>query len=80
MFIGELKEKKGPWMLPNDVITSKKIQITKAGKKNNLSFFLWSLIFVGASRAGIRCSHEQTGARSNDREYQQQFRVYGEEN
>jgi hypothetical protein len=46
MFIGELKEKKGPWMFPNDVITSKKIQMMKAGKKINLSFFLWSIIFV----------------------------------
>ena len=46
MFIGELKEKKGPWMFPNDVITSKKIQITKAGKKIIKSFLLWSLIFI----------------------------------
>ncbi len=48
MFIGELEEKKGPWMFPNDVIMSNKIQITKAGKKKNKSFLLWSLIFVDA--------------------------------
>ncbi len=48
MFIGELKEKKGPWMFPNDVITSKEIQITKAGKIIIKSFLLWSLIFVDA--------------------------------
>jgi hypothetical protein len=40
MFIGELKEKKGPWMFPNDVITNKKIQMMKAGKKKIKSFFL----------------------------------------
>jgi len=73
MFIGELKEKKGLWMFPNDVITSKKIQMMKAGKKNSLSFFLWSLVFGRASRADLRCSQVQTGARSNDSKYQQQY-------
>jgi len=49
MFIGEFKEKKGLWMFQNDVITVKKIQIMKAGKKNIKSFFLVSLISVQAS-------------------------------